>query len=150
MYFKTTGRQLLRSSAVAEEPLAPTDASRLQQGATREISHYNATTIRYQKTTICNNAVRETSISSHVLASSVANKLFPFACTWEFWQQILLPDWLLHVRAYISRTYVNNSWPYKELCGCYWLRHVIHTTPCKAIRLGKRGGNSLLLPLHII
>ena len=36
--------------------------------------------------------VRETSISSHVLASSVVNMIFPFAFTREFWQQILFSN----------------------------------------------------------
>ena len=38
--------------------------------------------------------VRETSISSHILASSVANMIFSFASTWKFWQLILFSNWL--------------------------------------------------------
>ena len=69
--------------------------------------------------------VRETSISSHVLASSIAN-ISSVAYTREFWQQ-LFSDWLPSRESIVEP--MSGKWSYKEVC--YWSRHVSDVSSLK-------------------
>ena len=90
-------------------------------------------------------SVRETSISSPVIASAVADMFSLVAVTWEFWEQLQFSDWFLSCESIVEPMSGIHSlirkWPYKEAWN--WSRHV-------SVASSLKGGDSLLRPLHII
>ena len=83
-----------------------------------------------------NKPVSQTSISSHVLASSVANMVYPFA-----FQAANLIDRLVAACESIVEPMSTNSWPDKEMYRFYWSRHV-------SVVSSRKRGEGILCSAH--